>query len=82
MTEVLMIPGPIEISEAVQRAYSIAPPSHLAPHVIEAFGRSLERMREVWCASPDAQPFVIAGSGTLAMEMAAAEWSAPVEKGP
>ena len=79
MTEVLMIPGPIEISEAVQRAYSIAPPSHLAPHVIEAFGRSLERMREVWCASPDAQPFVIAGSGTLAMEMAAANVVDPGE---
>lgn len=71
MTNLLMIPGPIEISENVQRAYSIAPPSHLAPHVIEAFGSALERMREVWLAGPESQPFVLAGSGTLAMEMAA-----------
>ena len=28
-------------------------------------------MREVWLAGPESQPFVLAGSGTLAMEMAA-----------
>jgi len=67
---ILMIPGPIEVSPAVQSAYSIAPPSHLAPHVIEAFGASLEMMREVWKSSPRAQPFITSGSGTLAMEMA------------
>ena len=75
----LMIPGPIEISPTVQEAYSVAPPSHLAPHVIEAFGKSLELMREFWCAGADAQPFVVAGSGTLAMEMAAANVVDPGE---
>ena len=67
----MMIPGPIEVSEAVQRAHAVAPPSHLAPEVIEAFGASIEGMRRVWQASPDSQPFIVAGSGTLAMEMAA-----------
>lgn len=67
---ILMIPGPIEVSPAVQRAYAIAPPSHLAPHVIEAFGASLEMMRELWKSGPNAQPFIVSGSGTLAMEMA------------
>ena len=66
----LMIPGPVEVSPAVLEAYSGPPPSHLAPHVIEAFGRSVEQMRDVWCAGPDSQPFIAAGSGTLAMEMA------------
>ncbi len=65
-----MIPGPIEISDAVKAAYSIPPPSHLAPHIIEAFGRALRNMRRVWCAADDTQPFVVAGSGTLAMDMA------------
>jgi alanine-glyoxylate transaminase/serine-glyoxylate transaminase/serine-pyruvate transaminase len=66
----LMIPGPIEISPAVQAAFSVPPPGHLAPRVIEAFGRSLGLMRKVWLAGADAQPFVVPGSGTTAMEMA------------
>lgn len=66
-----MIPGPIEVSPAVVQAFSIKPPSHVAPDLIEAFGRSLERMRTVWCAGADAQPFVIPGSGSLAMDVAA-----------
>lgn len=67
----LMIPGPIEISPAVQAAFSVPPPGHLAPRVIEAFGRSLGLMREVWRAGSDAQPFVVPGSGTTAMDMTA-----------
>jgi alanine-glyoxylate transaminase/serine-glyoxylate transaminase/serine-pyruvate transaminase len=38
---------------------------------MEAFGRTLEGLRKVFLA-PQGQPFVVAGSGTLAMEMAAA----------
>ncbi|MCZ7680146.1 MAG: alanine--glyoxylate aminotransferase family protein [Sandaracinaceae bacterium] len=67
----LMIPGPIEVSPAVVEAASGAPPGHLAPALIESFGAALEAMRRVWLAPPDSQPFVVAGSGTLAMEMAA-----------
>ncbi len=67
----LMIPGPIEISPGVQSAFSVPPPGHLAPRLIEAFGRSLGLMRNVWLAGTDAQPFVVPGSGTTAMDMAA-----------
>jgi alanine-glyoxylate transaminase/serine-glyoxylate transaminase/serine-pyruvate transaminase len=66
----LMIPGPIEVSPTVLEAFETPPPSHLAADFIENFGRSIEMMRQVWCAGPDSQPFVIAGSGTIAMEMA------------
>ncbi len=66
----LMIPGPIEVSPTVLEAFQGPPPSHVAPDFIEKFGRALEMMREVWCASADSQPFVISGSGTIAMEMA------------
>ena len=66
----LMIPGPTEISPAVREAFAVAPPGHLAPDVIEAFGASLRMMRRVWLAAPSSQPFVVAGSGTTAMEMA------------
>jgi alanine-glyoxylate transaminase/serine-glyoxylate transaminase/serine-pyruvate transaminase len=66
----LMIPGPIEVSPVVLEAFQNPPPSHVAPDFIEKFGRALEMMRQVWRSGPDSQPFVIAGSGTIAMEMA------------
>ncbi len=68
----LMIPGPIEVSPAVTAAFSVPPPSHVAPAVIEAFGAGLELMRQLWLAAPASQPFVFAGGGTAAMEMAVA----------
>lgn len=76
----LMIPGPIEISPAVQAAFSVAPPGHLSAAVIEAFGRSIELMRELWQAAPSSQPFVVAGSGTLAMDMAVQNVVEPGER--
>jgi alanine-glyoxylate transaminase/serine-glyoxylate transaminase/serine-pyruvate transaminase len=66
----LMIPGPIELEADVLRALSAPTRSHVDPGFIEVFGRALGRVREVFLA-PNAQPFVIAGSGTLAMEVVA-----------
>jgi alanine-glyoxylate transaminase/serine-glyoxylate transaminase/serine-pyruvate transaminase len=68
----LMIPGPIEISPSVREAFAAPPPGHTEPRLIEAFGASLERMRRVWKAGASAQPFVVPGSGTTAMEMTVA----------
>jgi alanine-glyoxylate transaminase/serine-glyoxylate transaminase/serine-pyruvate transaminase len=75
----LMIPGPIEIADAVIAAYSTPPPSHVSADVIRDFGDALRAMRAVWCADEEAQPFVVPGSGTLAMEMAAANLVDPGE---
>ncbi len=69
--KLLMIPGPIEFDPAVLRAMSITTASHTAPDFIDVFGRALEGLREVFL-SDKGQPFVVAGSGTLAMDMAAA----------
>ncbi|HEX4494835.1 MAG TPA: aminotransferase class V-fold PLP-dependent enzyme [Thermoanaerobaculia bacterium] len=76
----LMIPGPVELSPAVLAAASVPPPSHTAPRLIEAFGQSIERMREVWRAEAASQPFILAGSGTLAMEVAAANLIEPGDR--
>jgi len=65
-----MIPGPIEVSPTVQAACDGPPSSHVAPELIAAFGEALRSMRQVWGAGADSQPFVVAGSGSLAMEMA------------
>jgi alanine-glyoxylate transaminase/serine-glyoxylate transaminase/serine-pyruvate transaminase len=66
-----MIPGPIEFTPEVLRAMGMVTTSHVAPNFIQVFGQALERMREVFLC-PDGQPFVVAGSGTLAMDLAGA----------
>ncbi|MCB9795751.1 MAG: alanine--glyoxylate aminotransferase family protein [Alphaproteobacteria bacterium] len=76
----LMIPGPIEISEAALAAASGPPLSHLDPELIEHFGASLRAMRQVWRAAPTSQPFVLSGGGTLAMEAAACNLIDPGER--
>jgi alanine-glyoxylate transaminase / serine-glyoxylate transaminase / serine-pyruvate transaminase len=76
----LMIPGPVEVSPAVLAASSAPPPGHTSPRLIEAFGTSIERMRQVWRADEASQPFILAGSGTLAMEMAAANLVEPGDR--
>jgi alanine-glyoxylate transaminase/serine-glyoxylate transaminase/serine-pyruvate transaminase len=76
----LMIPGPVEVSPAVLAAAALPPPGHTAPRLIAAFGTCLERMRQVWRADAASQPFLLAGGGTLAMEVAAANLVAPGER--
>lgn len=75
----LMIPGPIEFEPDVLQALGAPTTSHVAPDFIEAFGRCLENMRDVWLA-PEGQPFIVAGSGTLAMELAGANLIEPGDR--
>jgi alanine-glyoxylate transaminase/serine-glyoxylate transaminase/serine-pyruvate transaminase len=74
--KLLMIPGPIEVAPEVLRAMGMATTSHLAPNFVEVFGSALQQLREVFLA-PNGQPFIVAGSGTLAMDMAAANLIEP-----
>ncbi|MGQ9599029.1 MAG: pyridoxal-phosphate-dependent aminotransferase family protein [Anaerolineae bacterium] len=75
----LMIPGPIEFEPAVLAALGAPTTSHLDPAFIETFGQALERMRQVFCCL-DGQPFILAGSGTLAMDMAGANLTEPGDR--
>jgi alanine-glyoxylate transaminase/serine-glyoxylate transaminase/serine-pyruvate transaminase len=74
--KLLMIPGPVEFSPPVLRAMGMPTTSHVAPNFIQVFGQALERLRHVFLC-PTGQPFVVAGSGTLAMDMAAANLVEP-----
>jgi len=74
-----MIPGPIEFEPEVMMAVGMPTTSHVAPDFIESFGHALEMMREVWMA-PGGQPFIMAGSGTLAMDMAGANLVEPGDR--
>lgn len=72
----LMIPGPVESEPEVLAALADPATSHVAPAFIEIFGRALERLRVVFNC-PDGQPFIVAGSGTLAMDLLAANLTEP-----
>lgn len=72
----LMIPGPIEFEPEVMAALGAPTRSHVDPAFIATFGAALERLRTLFrCA--EGQPFVLAGSGTLAMDMAGANLVEP-----
>ena len=68
----LMIPGPIEFTDEVMAEMARPTPSHVDPAFIDIFGQALEDLRKVFLAGPDYQPFILAGSGTLAMDSAVA----------
>ena len=77
--KLLMIPGPIEFEPDVLAAMSVPTDSHISPDFIERYGRSLDMLKEVFLA-PGGQPFVVAGSGTLAMDMAVVNLVEPGDK--
>ena len=77
--KLLMIPGPVEFAPEVLRAVGMPTASHVAPNFSEAFGQALGRMRQVFLC-PSGQPFVLAGSGTLAMDSAAANLLEPGDR--
>jgi alanine-glyoxylate transaminase/serine-glyoxylate transaminase/serine-pyruvate transaminase len=74
-----MIPGPIEFEPAVLAAMGAPTTSHLAPEFIETFGQALEKMRQVFLCT-EGQPFVLAGTGTLAMDSAGANLVEPGDR--
>ena len=77
--KLLMIPGPIEFDPEVMAAMGTPTTSHVAPNFIEIFGQALERTRQVFL-SLDGQPFILAGTGTLAMDSAAANLVEPGDR--
>lgn len=74
--DLLMIPGPIELEPKVLAAMAEKQRGHLDATFIHRFSSVLKRLRDVFHA-PTAQPFVLAGSGTLAMELAVANLVQP-----
>ncbi|MEM3696391.1 MAG: alanine--glyoxylate aminotransferase family protein [Candidatus Bathyarchaeia archaeon] len=68
--ELLMIPGPTNVDPKVLRALSKPPLSHTSPEFVEIFKETLNNLKRVFMTKNEV--FVIAGSGTLALEMAIA----------
>ncbi len=77
--KLLMIPGPVEFDPEVMAAMAAPTTSHVAPNFIEVFGQALEKMRKVFLCD-DGQPIVLSGTGTLAMDTAAANLVEPGDR--
>lgn len=73
----LMIPGPIEFADEVLAAMGQPSPGHVDPTFIPVFGQALKDLRSVFQAGDGYQPFILAGSGTLAMDSAIANLVEP-----
>ena len=77
--DLLMIPGPINFDPGVLREMSAPTAGHTAPEFVARFGEALEWLKQVFLA-PSGTPFVIAGSGTLAMDIAASNLVEPGDR--
>jgi alanine-glyoxylate transaminase/serine-glyoxylate transaminase/serine-pyruvate transaminase len=77
--KLLMIPGPIEFEPSVLRAMGANTTSHVAADFLETFGSTIDMMRKVFL-SGTGQPFIVTGSGTLAMDIAASNLIEPGDR--
>lgn len=68
-----MIPGPIEFDDEVLAAMSHPAVPHTSPAFIKIFQESLQLLRKLFIStSPSAQPFILAGSGTIGWDVVGA----------
>jgi aspartate aminotransferase-like enzyme len=64
-----MIPGPTPVRERILRALARPTTSHQDPSFVQTFRECLANLNGI-ALTESAQPFLVSGSGTLAMEMA------------
>ncbi len=76
--ELLLIPGPTPVKKEILEALSQDTVSHVDPRMVKSFKNSLEMTSKLF--SCDGEVLIIAGSGTLAMEMALVNTVKPGEK--
>lgn len=68
-----MIPGPIEFDDEVLTAMSHPSQAHTGAPFIKTFQETLQLVRKLFCSTdPEAQGFVVAGSGTLGWDFVGA----------
>ena len=74
-----LIPGPTPVHPRILAALARPTVSHVAPAFVAEFKEALEGFRTL-AKTTTGQPFIVAGGGTLAMEMAIVNLVAPGEK--
>ena len=68
-SKLTMIPGPTPVHRRILARLAEPTVSHVAPEFVETFRACLSELKRI-AVTESAHPFVVAGSGTLAMEMA------------
>ncbi|THH01050.1 hypothetical protein EW026_g1559 [Hermanssonia centrifuga] len=76
--KLLVIPGPIEVTDEVLYANAFPPLAHTSADFIPIFGDCIRMTRDVVFTS-SGQPFLIAGSGTLGWDQVSANLVEPGE---
>ncbi|MGQ9624493.1 MAG: pyridoxal-phosphate-dependent aminotransferase family protein [Candidatus Bathycorpusculaceae bacterium] len=76
--ELLMIPGPTNVDPSVLRALNKPTISHTSQEFVNIFKQALNNLKELFMTKGEV--FVVAGSGTLALEMAVANIIEPGDK--
>jgi aspartate aminotransferase-like enzyme len=67
--QLLLIPGPTPVHPRILNALSLPTVSHVSPALVNELKEALDNLKKiVFCQ--DGEPFIVAGAGTLAMEMA------------
>ena len=74
-----MIPGPTPVHPRILGALARPTVSHVFPAFVEQFKKALLDFKTL-CQSTAGQPFIVAGGGTLSMEMGLVNLVAPGEK--
>jgi len=74
----LVIPGPIEVHDAVLLANASPSMSHTSPAFAAIFQDCLKMLRQL-LYTKDGQPFIVSGSGTLGWDMVASNLVEPGE---
>jgi alanine-glyoxylate transaminase/serine-glyoxylate transaminase/serine-pyruvate transaminase len=76
--EMLLIPGPTPVIDSIYDALAQETRSHTDPRFTSIYRSAIQKTKEM--LKTDGEVFVIAGSGTLAMEMALLNTVATGEK--
>ena len=66
--EMLLIPGPTPVVDSIYDALASETRGHTDPRFVEIYKRSIENTRDMF--KTNGEVFVVAGSGTIGMEMA------------
>ena len=77
--KITMIPGPTPVHDDILDTLSLPTLSHQAPVFVEEYKQALIDIKQIF-HTEKAQPFVFAGSGTLAMEMSLVNLTGPNDR--
>ena len=75
--EILLVPGPTPVVDEIYDALASETRGHTDPRFVAIFKRTIENTKKLF--KTDGEVFIVAGSGTLAMEMAVVNTVAPGE---